>query len=364
MYSLEQAGYTEAAVLTGLKNSRTVSYGFELLDKLDKTIGSIKGDDCRIYHDSEAAIQRSISLTTNNDKEIDYSSDRIRPYMRLKLADDYLIYPLGVFLMSSPTRQESSGSIVRRIDGYDKTQILSDDKFDTRYSIPAGTAYTAAVTAIVQSAGITKIKIEQSALETQTVLEFPLGTSKLEACNELLQAINYVPIYADSYGYIRSEQYRLPEGRGIEAYYATDKESVICQGAEEELDIFGAPNKIVRYLENAERAYLISSATNDDPNSKLSTVSRGRVITDIEAVFDIADQTSLDAYVQRILAEKKVYQKLIFETLNMPQHETNDCLYVSINSLNAAGKFIETAWEMNLSLGGRMRHICRKAVSI
>ena len=364
MYSLAQGGYTESQVLDVLKNSRTISYGYELLDVNDNTIGEIEASDAKVYHNSEASIQRSIQLTTNNDKEINYSSDRIRPYMRVKMGNDYLIYPLGVFLMSSPTRKESSGAIVRSIDGYDKTQILSDDKFDTRYSISAGTSYTAAVQNIVQSAGITKINIEHSDKETQTILEFPLGTSKLEACNELLEAINYVPIYADSHGYIRTSAYKLPEGRAIDAFYATDKESIICEGTEEELDIFGAPNKIVRYLENAEREYMISSITNDNPNSKLSTVSRGRVITDIESVRDIADKSSLDAYVQRIMAEKKVYQKLIFETLNMPMHETNDCLYVDVNSLGAYGKFIETAWEMNLTIGGKMRHVCRKAVSI
>lgn len=364
MYSLAQAGYTESEVLTALKNNRTILFGYELLDSSDNTIGEIEASDARIYHNSEASIQRSIQVTTSNDKEIDYSTDKIRPYMKLKMGNEYLIYPLGVFLMSSPTRRESSGSIVRTIDGYDKTQILSDDKFVSRYSIAAGTAYTTAVQNIVQSTGITKINIEHSDLETKTILEFPLGTSKLDACNELLSAINYVPIYADSHGYIRSSAYQLPEGRAIDAFYATDKESIICEGAEEELDIFGAPNKIVRYLENVEREYMISSVTNDNPNSKLSTVSRGRVITDIEAVRDMADKTSLDAYVQRVMAEKKVYQKLVFETLNMPNHESNDCLYVDVNSLGAYGKFIETAWEMDLRVGGKMRHVCRKAVSI
>ena len=364
MYSLAQAGYTQSAVLDALKNNRTIGYGYELLDKNDNTIGEIQAADARIYHNSEASIQRSMQLTTANDSEIDYATDRIRPYMVLKIGSDRLTYPLGVFLMSSPTRKEQSGSIIRQIEGYDLTQILSDDKFDSRYTIAAGTSYTAAVQNIVQSAGITKINIEHSELETQTILEFPLGTSKLEACNELLNSINYVPIYADSHGYIRTAPYKLPEGRSIDAFYATDKESIICEGAEEELDIFGAPNKIVRYLENVERELLISSITNDNPNSKLSTVSRGRVITDIAAVHDIANQTSLDAYVQRIMAEKKVYQKLVFETLNMPNHESNDCLYVSLDSLTASGKFIEIAWEMDLKIGGKMRHVCRKAVSI
>lgn len=364
MYNLAQAGFTEAQVTAALRTNRTVSYGYELLDKNDSTIGEIQVASCRIYNNSEATIQRTIQLVTQNDSAIDYASDRIRPYMKLKMGDTFLTFPLGIFLMSSPTRKEQSGSIQRTIEGYDKMQILADDKFTSRYAVAANTTYTGAVATILQSAGITKYNIEQTAKETQTILEWPVGTSKLTACNDLLQAINYVPLYADAYGYIRSAPYALPEARGIDAGYTTDKDSVVLYGGEEELDIFGAPNKIVRYLENAERQYLESTAVNTDPNSKLSTVSRGRTIVDVASVSDIADQASLDAYVARIMAERKVYQNIIFDTLNMPNHENNDCLYVDYGPLGASGKFIETAWEMDLAIGGRMRHICRKAVSI
>lgn len=364
MYNLEQAGYTAAQVQTALRTHRTVAYGYDLLDKNDTTIGQIQVSSCRIYNNSEASIQRSIRLETQNDKDIDYASDRIRPYMKLKMGNQFLNYPLGIFLMSSPTRKEESGSVRRSIEGYDKIQILSDDKFTARYSVAEGVAYTVAVTNILTDAGITKYNIPQIATETKTILEWPIGTSKLQVCNELLAAINYVPLYCDSYGFVRSDVYKLPEARGIDATYVTDKDSVINLGSEEELDIFGAPNCIVRYLENVERQYLISTAVNNDPNSKLSTVSRGRTITDVASVKDIADQSSLDAYVARIMAEKKVYQKVVFDTLNMPNHEVNDCLYVDLGTLNASGKFIETSWEMDLSIGGKMRHICRKAVSI
>lgn len=364
MYSLAQSGFTEEQVRTALRTSRTVSYGYELLDKNDTTIGEIQVSSCQIYNDSEASIQRSIQLSTQNDSDIDYASDRIRPYMKLKMGNSYLNYPLGLFLMSSPTRKEDNGSVQRRIEGYDKTLILSDDKFTSRYQVNASTTYTGAVATILQSAGITKYSIEQSALETQTALEWAAGTPKLTAINDLLQAINYVPLYADAYGYLKSGPYQLPEARGIDTDYATDRDSIIMYGGQQELDIFGAPNKIVRYLENPERAYMEASATNTDPNSKLSTVSRGRTIVDVAPISDIADQASLNAYVERIMAEKKVYEKIIFDTLCMPNHENSDCLYVDYGPLGASGKFIETSWEMDLSIGGKMRHVCRKAVSI
>lgn len=364
MYDLAQAGFSSDEVKNILTSNRTISYGFELLDKNDNTIGSVHASDCRISNNADAKIQRVASMTIIETKDIDFIYDRIRPYMQVEAQGKKLIYPLGIFLLSSPSRKAQGGSIARTIDCYDKTQILSDDKFDTRYTVNAGTAYTGAVANIISSAGITKMDFEQSALETAVSIEFPIGTSKLDACNSLLDAINYVPLYADSYGYIRTAPYVLPEARSIDAYYITDKESITCPGAEEELDIFNAPNKIVRYLENAERGVLISSATNDDPNSKLSTVSRGRTIVDIEAVDDVPDQTTLDAMVQRIMAERKIYQRVIIETLNMPNHEYNDCIYINNSEIDVNGKYIETAWDIDLSTGGKMRHILKKAVSL
>ena len=364
MYSLAQNGYTWDEVLALLKTSRTVTYGFDILDKNDVAIGEVHSPDCKIFNNIDATIQRSCSLTIIEDKEIDFASERLRPYMKLKTETGMLVYPLGVFLMSSPQRQAQGGAVKRTVECYDKMQILNDDRFDTRYTVPAGTSYTAAVANIVLSAGINMVNIAPSQLETVTALEFPIGTSKLAACNELLAAINYYPLYADSYGVVRSKAYELPDGRSIDAFYATDKASIIQPGAQEELDVFGAPNKIVRYLENAERQFMISSVTNDDPNSKLSTVSRGRVITDIASVSDIANQGSLDAYVARVMAESKVYQKIVFETLNMPNHEYNDCLYIEDKELDIAGKYTEISWEMDLWTGGRMKHQCRKAVGL
>ena len=364
MYDLAQSGLTSDEVKKILSGNRTISYGYELLDKNDMTIGSVHAYNCKISNNTEAKIQRVASMQIMETKDIDFIYDRIRPYMQVEANGKKLIYPLGIFLMASPSRKAQGGGVGRTIDCYDKTQILDDDKFDTRYTVAAGTSYTAAVASIVSSAGITTFNIEQSELETQTALEFPMGTSKLDACNSLLEAINYQPLYADSYGYIRTSPYVLPEGRTIDAFYTTDKDSITCPGAEEEMDVFNAPNKIVRYLENPERGLMIATAQNDDPMSKLSTVSRGRTIVDIAAVNDIPNQTTLDALVQRIMAEKKIYQKVIIETLNMPNHEYSDCIYIDNSEINVAGKYIETAWDMDLTTGGKMRHLCKKAVSI
>ena len=50
MYSLAQNGYTWAQVLNLLQTSRTVTYGFDILDKNDTAIGEVHSPDCKIFN--------------------------------------------------------------------------------------------------------------------------------------------------------------------------------------------------------------------------------------------------------------------------------------------------------------------------
>lgn len=363
MYSLETARYSDEEIRKMLTNDRKVWYDFVLLDKDDIPLGKITATGS-IDLNSTTAIQRCASLQIVEEREIDFLSERIAPYMCLETPSGVERFPLGVFLMSSPSRKASTGTITRGIECYDKCQILSDDKFDARHYIASGTNYISAVSSILTSAGITNARLTATEKETAADLEFEIGTSKLTAINKLLAAINYENIYCDSHGFFVAKPYSDSVLRSVEARYVTNKESIVFSGAEEELDTFNAPNKIVRYLNTADRATMISTVTNNDPLSKLSTVSRGRTIVDIAPVEDIADQLTLDAYTQREAAMKKIYQRVIFETAAMPNHETLDCLYLINSELDIQDKFIEESWSIDLSLGGRMRHICKKAVSL
>jgi hypothetical protein len=280
------------------------------------------------------------------------------------LQSQWIEFPLGIFLLSSPTRKDSNQNVYRDVEAYDGLLILRDDKFVSRYTVPAGTNYRQAVIDILASAGITKHNIEQTDKVLPVDMEFAPGTEKLEAINALLQAINYTPIHVDVYGYFTSMTYRSPSIRAAEYTYKDDELSIIYPGMEEELDLFNVPNKWVVVCSNAEQS-LMSSYTNSNPNSPTSTVNRGRTIVDYREVTDIADQQSLDAYVQRIAFEaSQVYGKLTFETAIMPHHDYMDVLQIEYSSLGISGKYVETGWTMTLSAGARMKHEVRKVVSI
>jgi hypothetical protein len=278
--------------------------------------------------------------------------------------EKWIEFPLGIFLLSSPTRKDENNSVYRDVEAYDGLLILRDDKFDTRYTVRAGTNYRQAVIDILASAGITKHNIEQTDKVLPVDMEFAPGTEKLEAINALLQAINYTPLYVDVYGYFTSMTYRSPSIRAAEYTYKDDELSIIYAGMEEELDLFNVPNKWVVVCSNAEQS-LMSSYTNSNPNSPTSTVNRGRTIVDYREVTDIADQQSLDAYVQRIAFEaSQVYGKLTFETALNPLHDYMDVLEIDYSPLGIKGKYVETGWTMPLKAGARMKHEVRKVVSI
>ncbi|ESU71179.1 hypothetical protein T260_15150 [Geobacillus thermopakistaniensis] len=396
MQPLARDGFTAEQVKAAIHmagGSRKIDFRYELLDKNDNVIGDLNNViDAEISMDSLASIKRTAKFRLKDDGSINFLSDRIRPYLRLYVPPGRLLgryyyffqssfsaefdlrvapekggwveFPLGIFLLSSPTRKDSNQNIYRDVEAYDGLLILRDDKFDTRYTVRAGTNYRQAVIDILASAGITKHNIEQTDKVLPVDMEFEPGKEKLEAINALLTAINYTPIHVDVYGYFTSMTYRSPSIRSAEYTYKDDELSIIYAGMEEELDLFNVPNKWVVLCSNAEQS-LMSSYTNSNPNSPTSTVNRGRTIVDYREVTDIADQQSLDAYVQRIAFEaSQVYGKLTFETALNPLHDYMDVLEIDYSPLGIKGKYVETGWTMPLKAGARMKHEVRKVVAI
>lgn len=363
MISLANGSYSHEDVREQLLKHREIDFKYELLDKDEKTLGALNAEGF-ISVDTESHIKRVGRFTVVEQGEVDFLNERIRPSMGVKVGGRYLWYPLGVFLLESPSRQSHGGYVTRSIEAYDKSIILRDDRFTNNYYIAKGTPYTNAIQLILQSAGIINYFITPSALTTIAAIEFDIGTSKLDAINELAKALNYNELYVDVYGCFRVEAYVPYEDRTIDGRYATDKKSIVFSGASENIDLFNVPNIIVRYLESAEAGYLVSTVTNSDAGSPLSTVSRGRNIVDVQPVYDIADQTTLNAYTQRLMDEAKLYKTLTFETALMPHHGVSDCLFVTNKELNISGKYIETGWQMELKVGGTMTHNCRKVANV
>lgn len=345
--------------------SREVKFRYDALNSDEIKIGELTSLGGSVGLNSLAQIKRkaTFQIKENEFKDIDWLNDRIQPFFILNNKHEF---PLGVFMISSPTRTLKRKSIYRDIEAYDTTLILLEDKFDTRYRVLKDTNYVTAITQIINSAGIWKVNIPWIDARIKTDREFEIGTSKLEAVNYLLKEINYTSIWVDQIGNITSNPYILPNDRLVEYTYKNDDMSIIIPDTSvEEIDLFEVANKWVVVATNPETEPLVSRYSNDNAGSPTSTINRRRNIVDYREIDDIASQEILDSYVRRIAYEaSQVYGKFIFDTAIMPHHSYMDSLYCEHTDLGIKNKYIETSWEMDLKAGGKMRHNTRRVIQI
>lgn len=366
MIDLAQGIYTHEEVLKMLKSSRKIGFKYYLLDKDEKNIGEIHTARGAIDNNNQCEIARTASFTIKEAEymDINRTDERIRPVFCLSTPTGWLEYALGTFIMSSPRRRMQDNSIYWDIECYDYSLVLKEDRVTSRYYIGQSEYYLDAIKKILQTANITKLDIENTEYKTPYPLEFEIGTSKLEIVNNLLAAINYLPLHFNNYGFATSRRYIEPTARRVQHIYRTDKESIIREGGEQGLDLFNVPNIFVRFTENPDGEEYWAEYKNEDPANPLSTVRRGRNIVDIEIVDDIVDQRTLEDYTKRMAIEKsQIYEDIYLPTALMPNHGYNDCVFVQDNKLEINTKYIEESWKMQLELGGTMSHKLRKVVA-
>lgn len=344
------------------KNSRKITFRYDLLSQNDMKIGEIDVISGSIALNSLAELKRTgrFTIKENIAKHIDFLNNRVKPIVII----DGVETEMGVYLMPSPTRRLSNGRIYRDIEAYDVLQILKEDKVTDRIMFKKGTKYETIIKQIINSAGIYRCTIEPTELTLKRDREFEIGTSKLTICNQLLQEINYTALYSDKTGLIRAKRYIMPNMRNIELkYIENDFDIKIRDSSTDELDLFNVPNVWVVVASNGENESLKSIYENNNAADKTSILSRGRKIVDYREISDIADQAALNQYTKRLATNAlSIYRKIEFETMINPIHGYANCIYIEDKALDISDKYIETSWEIPLEVGGIMKHRARKVI--
>ena len=369
MQPLARNGYASAQVRAALvSGNRQMSFRYELLDSANAHKGYLTDVlGATVTVDSEAEIKRTASIQLREDGSIDYLSDRIKPWVRLLMPDGgYAEFPQGVFLPATPPREsDAAGVIQRKVEAYDQGLVLVEDRVGVRYVVAAGTNYIAAVKAVLDGAGLTMQNLQATAETLPAARDWAIGTTKLRIVNDLLAAINYLPLWFDENGRATAQAYLSPDSRAPEYAYATNDESVILPGVKNSLDTFAVPNRWIVVVSEPDRAPLIATYTNTNPSSRTSTVSRGRTIVDFREGVEGSGQTVLEALVERMAFEaSQVYEEVELSTMLMPMHSHLDVVTLRHTALSISAKFSELSWSMELKAGGSMRHQLRRVVSI
>jgi hypothetical protein len=289
--------------VSALTINRTSSVRVELLTATEAPDGTLAGvRDGSVVYTAAKSVHGSASLTVaDKGQAVDWLTARIRPVLTVKGYGDTA---LGVFLASEAPESWDDTGRTWSIKLLDKCTILDQIAVDAAYALDAGTVVTTAVVAIIASTGETNIAITPSAATLVNPLVWPAGTTLLQIVNDLLSVVNYFSLYCNGSGQYRGEPYVKPASRPTVWEFLDGSNCIYQPTFAVDVDLFAIPNKVIAITQgDGTTAALTSTATNTDPTSPYSTVSRGRTITYVATGVEAADQPTLDEFALRRLIE-------------------------------------------------------------
>ena len=200
--------------------------------------------------------------------------------------------------------------------------------------------------------------------------------------NDLLREINYKDLWFNADGAAMLEPASVPETSQIRHVLSDkDPETLVLPGVSRGSDYFNAPNVFEVYVANPDKSGLMRAvAINDNPQSPLSTVRRGRSVVQVTKLDNIADQAALQAYAERQRNDSLITGETVTVStglqpdwgvgdvvaLHTSPHTTK--LYTPegrVETLAAPGMdaiCLSRSFDMELKAGGTMRHTLEKVV--
>ena len=333
-------------------------FKYQLLDDENTFIKEMTNvESAKISYSSSSKLKLSgnVDVCLGPNENID-TNQRIRIIHVLNGVENMLC----TLLMSTPSHKLFKNYKEISIECYSVLWLHEVNKITARYSLTKGTNVVNEVKRLI---GQKNVDIIPSSLTTNVDLEWEIGTSILDICNQLLECINYTPLYPLPDGLISSEPYILPQDKLVTVTYDDfDRSNKVEGECVSELDFFDTPNVFVRYVNNPNTIDLVAVYENTNPDSPTSVVNRPRNV-DSQEIRDAANvQVLMDIAKKDCATKTNKYHTVEFKTAINHRHGFETCIYLNLNGVS--GKFIEQDWDIDCICGGEMNHVVRRIVEV
>lgn len=313
-----------------------------------------------ITMDDAAEIKTSLRGTFALSPIANWLTDEIQPVMIL----DGIEHSLGVFRPATVTSNQDESVKTLSIEAYDRCWVVRDNYTESIVSFAVGTNYLTPIKQLLAAAGIALIIEEPTAATlTETREDWDVGTSYLTIINDLLSEINYKPLWFNAQGAAVLESYKIPTTENVQhTLDSSNAECLMLPENQRETDIYSAPNVFLCVCSNPDKdGSLVSEAVNDNPQSPLSVMRRGRRIMRVVQLNNIASQQELDDYAAT-LRNQSMYsgETIVLSTALLPGYGVDDVTAVILPEVSGICK--ERRWQMELRVGGAMRHTLERVV--
>lgn len=308
--------------------------------------------DGRVNFDHDREIKQTLDFTLRSAVSLGAYTDHVRLYATINFDDDRetITRSAGVYAITLPDVTGYWEHAEAHYEAADLTIHLARSGFRKTHNIAAGTNYRTAIVAIITAAGFDadRIDITATSRTLSKATSFPIGMSRLEAVNHLLEAIGYYTLAADRDGTLTSEPIkRLRSTHPVRTYYEWD----LLKPIEERPIQTTIANVVVVKRESGSAGVIAGIAVNDDPASPTSTVNVGeimRVVTDAH----IEDQADAEALAQQYLDEGDSYYRslklMVAPEPRIGVRHTIDLSYHAPSGVCYCGRYWVRQWSFGL----------------
>jgi hypothetical protein len=363
-------------ILTG---SRVESFKYELLTlqsgkykHYDWITNNIESGNIKV--DFANNVICSINLKMLDNESINYLSDLIRPWYCVSYNGIDYNFPLGTYMLISPTKDSDGMIVSRNITGHDLLYALEQDKITASTFYEKGDNVTDAIKALLDTVGEW---VEYSIPDSDEVLaedmSYEIGKSKLFIINSLLSTINYYPLWATGNGVYKSVLWS--DNQAITWTFKDNESSLYESGIKLSIDYSQIYNKVVVVANQltADTEALIKIWTFEDEgldSHPLSYTSLGRYIVktfDSEAVSqDYVDLRARRELLKMLEIEEGIEYKHAFVSGRfidgLPYH--GDC-YRFINTLLGLDSTYKIqSQSYNLNVGSSVNSVIRRVTGV
>lgn len=349
--------FTDDQILDGELPIRADDFTFDLVDAAGLSLGTLAvSNDVTaptIRFDTARTVFRTLSgveVLRTDLQAIDTENERLRVGITLQNGS---AFPLGTFMFGQDNQQPASWGNRLTPELFDQAFLL-DQQLEKTISIPTGGSVRGLISTLLAPFSF-DVRIDMPDQAAAAPLLFLAGTSRYDALKMAASLLGCFNPYLDNAGVLR---FKAPRGAGDtqvdHTYLIGDgatrgrifDESVMISN-----DSYRAPNRYI--VTGADPSQPIVGVYDLPDSAPHSAVNRGgRVVTapvrTVQGLSDPALAVAL-AY-QDAITDRSSFSTVRFAAAADPRHDGFDIM-------NVLGvRYLETAWELELSVGGEHRH--------
>lgn len=287
--------------------------------------------------------------------------DRVRVFIGVRMptagldGSGWAEWAVMTLLLSTPRKEYTPTGIPISVSCQDLCKVLGDDTFSTRWTIGAAVNYISGangILAIAQSAGFDTSgwAVTADTSVTPAAIDFEIGTSKLEAINQLLSFINYRAIRFSGDGSAIIEPNKLDKDRSVADTFASGSQSIIgARSIPVDIAQRSVTNQTTVFNGNPDVAPIQVTTSNTNVRSATS-IPNLQLTNGVLFQVDAPDITKLGLIGQQKLNDQTALfaERVVLELLPYPLFEDRNRVTLNIPEVPAVGDYVVYEWRQPL----------------